>query len=69
MKKRTKYQCEFCYTEYADEKEAKACEDSHKKIVCIADQRYIPKNNDCTGYPICIVVKMNDGKLIKYRRG
>ena len=32
MKTKTLYVCEFCYTSFSDEKEAKKCEASHKVL-------------------------------------
>lgn len=32
MKTKTLYVCEFCHTSFADEKDAKECEASHKRL-------------------------------------
>lgn len=40
----------------------------HKSAINILYQRFLPKKNDASGYPISITVKMADGKEVVYKR-
>lgn len=41
---------------------------SYQRTISILYQRYLPKKNDASGYPISITVKMADGKEVVYKR-
>lgn len=67
MKKIDLYVCEICGTQYKEKEKCQECEKNHIRPVQIIDEKYMPKN--CNGeYPIYIVVKMEDGKTIMYKR-
>ncbi len=68
MKVIEKYRCEVCQTEYTDRKQAEACEKCHNHPVKIIGTRYLSMNQNRAGYPVCITVKMSDGKEIIYKR-
>lgn len=68
MKETTLYVCEICGTNYAMRSSAEKCEKGHKKPKKIDCCKYIPINNDNTGYPLKIDVQMEDGKIVSYRR-
>lgn len=44
------------------------CEKNHKSVENILKERFLPKANDASGYPISITVKMADGKEVVYKR-
>lgn len=68
MKEVKQYICEGCGTQYADKAKATECEKNHKNVVNILYERFLPKKNDASGYPISITVKMMDGKEVVYKR-
>lgn len=68
MKEVKQYICESCGTQYADKSKATECEKNHKSVVNILYERFLPKKNDASGYPISITVKMMDGKEVVYKR-
>lgn len=69
MKKVEKFCCEFCNKEYRTESDAKRCEENHKTPVEITKVKHRPCDEDHSGYPLQINVKMSDGKTIGYVRG
>ena len=68
MREIQQYLCEHCGTLYADKMKAQECERNHKSAINILYQRFLPKKNDASGYPISITVKMEDGKEVVYKR-
>ena len=67
MKKIDLYVCEICGTQYKEKAKCQECEKTHVRPVQIIDEKYMAKN--CNGeYPIYIMVKMEDGKTITYKR-
>ena len=68
MKMNTRYQCEFCGTEYADKNNCKKCENNHKKNLKIVSKKYIAFKGDETGYPSKIDVEFEDGKIVTYKK-
>ena len=68
MKKVKHYICEICGTEYNDKVKAQNCEKGHKRPVEIVKAGYVSINNDKTGYPLNITVKMSDGSVHIYKR-
>ena len=69
MKKIEKFCCEFCNREYNTKNDAKSCEENHKTPIKIENSRHRPRNEDYSGYPVRISVKMSDGNTISYVRG
>ena len=69
MKELSKYQCDYCHTEYNNKHDCKECEANHKTTARIKEKRYLPYKNDKCGYPIDINIEFEDGKVIKYKRG
>ena len=72
MKQITLYKCEICGTKYKIDKDAEACEKYHVKPVSkspIVTEEYKPYNMQAVGpYPHKIYIKMDDGKILQYRR-
>lgn len=68
MKELSKYQCEYCKTEYRNKSDCMECEANHKTTTRIKEKKYLPYNNDRSGYPIDINIEFVDGKVIKYKR-
>lgn len=68
MKEVKHYICEICGAEYNDESKAQVCEKGHKKPVEIVKAGYVSIDNNKTGYPIRITVKMSDGSEHTYKR-
>ena len=68
MKELSKYQCEYCNTEYKDKSQAEKCENNHKIKPKLKDKRYSPYNQDHSGYPMTLNVEFEDGKTITYKR-
>ena len=71
MKEKKLYTCEICHTDYANPKEAEACEGSHKltrgkgfKIEGV----YQPRKMCPAGVPVKLWVTFPDGSRILYRR-
>lgn len=69
MKTKTLYQCEYCNTQYAVEKEAMRCEEHHKNPLEITKPKYRSHKNGSDGYPDTIVVVFDNNKEIRYKRG
>lgn len=66
MKTKTLYVCEFCHTSFADEKDAKKCEASHK--VLYPKTKIVPlyKKTVCFGVPAELTVEfVGDGEKPK----
>lgn len=68
MKELSKYQCEYCNTEYNDKSKAEQCENNHKVKTRLKDKRYLPYSQDKSGYPLVLNVEFEDGKVITYKR-
>lgn len=68
MKEVKHYICEICGTEYNDEKKCEACESGHCKPVKIMKAKYLSIDNNKKGYPVSIIVKMEDGTEQIYKR-
>lgn len=64
----TRYECACCKTQYADRDAALKCELNHKHPVTIEAARYRSIGSDAPGYPISIIVKMNNGRGVVYER-
>jgi len=68
MKVKTLYTCEVCHTDYANEKDAKACEAMHGSKFKIVDKRFLPYKQDKSGFPISITVVNEKGEEKIYKR-
>lgn len=68
MKKVEHYVCEICGTEYAEKNKCENCEINHKKPFHIERSEYRSITQDASGYPQFIDVRMDGGKLIRYKR-
>lgn len=68
MKELSKYQCEYCKTEYMDKNQCMECENNHKIKPKIANMCYDSYNSDHSGYPIYFNVEFEDGETITYTR-
>ena len=68
MKELSKYQCEYCKTEYTDKNACAECEANHKTAAKITAKVYSPYRSDKSGYPNSINIEFEDGRVIKYKR-
>lgn len=68
MKEIKHYICEICGTEYNDKKRCNNCELGHVRPVEICQARYIAISDNAKGYPLSISIKMEDGKIVIYKR-
>lgn len=70
MIKRTLFQCQYCWTDYADEAKCQACEDGHKKKLKINANgcKYHPITMLADGFPVIIKVVAEDGSEALYKR-
>lgn len=60
--------CEICGTQYNDKAKCKECEKAHKYPTEVVSCKHLPYTSDRSGYPIRVVLKMNDGKEVEYHR-
>ena len=65
MKTKTTYICELCGSGYETEAEARACEDSHAKIVGVAAAKSVGYT-DHYAVPLRVVVTFTDGRREVY---
>ena len=68
MKIKTLYTCEVCHTDYANEKDAKACEAIHGSKFEIVSKRFLPYKQDKSGFPISITIANEEGEEQIYKR-
>ena len=71
VKQITLFQCEICRTEYKFKTDAEACEKYHIKpgYPPIIAEFYKPYNQQgCGPYPVKVILQMEDGKKVEYRR-
>lgn len=73
MKTKTLYTCEICHTDFANEKDAIACEKHHSQKLNIVGMRYLPlrasRNSDeAEGFPVSITVRDENGDEVVYER-
>lgn len=68
MKTLSKYQCEYCHTEYREKSACEQCEKNHRKKPKIKKSVYLPYGMDGTGYPMRINIEFENGKIIAYKR-
>lgn len=69
MKELKLYQCEVCGTTFKDEKKAKECEHTHRKVIKIISAKYRPYTSSKDGIPDNVIVEFDDGNKIRYVRG
>lgn len=68
MKETTLYQCEICGTQYASERAAIECEQSHRTIKEVVAQKYRSFKSNPDGYPDVISVTFDNDKKVTYKR-
>ena len=69
MKEKITYVCEKCGEEYTVQENAEKCEERHIDIDEIVEAIYAPHSALLSiNYPDCVVIKMADGKVIRYAR-
>lgn len=69
MKTLSKYQCEYCHTEYREKSVCEQCEKNHKVKPKIKMSIYQSFEMDRRGYPIRINIEFENGETITYKRG
>lgn len=68
MKTLTQYQCEICNTVFSDSGSATKCEASHTVADEVHRYKYYPYTNGSSKYPYAVIVKMQDGTYIEFKR-
>ena len=68
MKTNTRYQCEFCGTEYSNKEKCEQCEKNHTKNLKIVGKEYVSFKSDNTGCPTRIEVEFENGEVLTYKR-
>lgn len=68
MKETKLYTCEYCNTSYKENIKCQECEKGHKKIKSIDSCKYVSIKGDATGYPSKIVIVMDNGEKVEYKR-
>ena len=69
MKTLSKYQCEYCHTEYREKNACEQCEKNHKVKPKIKKNVFLCYEMDRSGYPTKINVEFENGEVITYKRG
>ena len=69
MKEKILYECEFCHTQYAAKIDATSCESNHKHVMSVDKEHFLAEKVDSSGYPIDVILLMDNGQKIKYKRG
>lgn len=69
MKERILFECEMCHTQYSAKIDAQCCEKNHKRVISVDKARFLPEKQDDSGYPIDVILVMDNGQKIKYKRG
>lgn len=62
------YICDICHTEYNDKKKCSDCEKGHIKPEEISGAKYVSIQNNGSGYPTAVHIKMSNGEIITYKR-
>jgi hypothetical protein len=62
------YECEICRTQYASEKAAIDCEQSHRKIVKVKASKYRSQKSNPMGYPDRITVEFDNRREVIYTK-
>ena len=68
MKELKQYQCEHCKTVYSEKRKAEQCEKNHKVKVKVVKMVHRPVSDDASGYPLYVMVKFDDGQVVKYKK-
>ncbi|MBO5070505.1 MAG: hypothetical protein J6C37_09105 [Roseburia sp.] len=68
MKKQILYQCEYCGTQFNDEKKALECEGFHHTAKEIKNASYHRAMSIRDGYPDVLMVKFENGEVERYKR-
>ena len=69
MKELSKYQCEYCHTEYRIKSDCERCEKNHKIKPKISKSVYQSYEMDKSGYPMRINIEFENGEVVTYKRG
>lgn len=69
MKEKILYECELCHTQYAAKIDATSCETNHKRVKAVHKERFLAEKIDNSGYPVDVILLMDNGEKIKYVRG
>lgn len=67
MKECIWYLCEICNAQYKIKSDCQSCENNHVKVEGIKECKYHSEKNS-KNYPDTIVVLMEDGKELKYKK-
>ena len=62
MKKICLYECDICKTRFPTENKAKECEETHKKLLFILEQKY----HCLASYPDKLTIQFNNGMSVDY---
>lgn len=62
MKKICLYECDICKTRFPTEDKAKECEEAHKKLLFLLEQKY----HCLAPYPDKCTIQFSDGMCIDY---
>lgn len=68
MKETKLYICDYCGTQYKERLKCQECEKGHKKIKSIDSCKYVSIKGDATGYPSKIIIVMDNGEKVEYKR-
>lgn len=68
MKEKILFECELCHMQYSAKIDAQCCENNHKRVMSVDKERFLPEKQDNSGYPIDVILVMDDGQKIKYKR-
>lgn len=68
MKEKVLYECELCHTQYAAMIDATSCEVNHKRVKSVDKELFLEEKLDLCGYPVEVILLMDDGQKIKYYR-
>lgn len=68
MQKLQLFQCDYCGTQYKNEKDCIDCESRHVKPKKIKSSKYVNFKDNQKGYPVSINVEMTDGTIQTYKR-
>ena len=67
MKKQILYQCEYCGTQFNDDKKALECEKLHHAAIEIRNASYHKAQSIRDGYPDVLTVKFDNGEVERYK--
>lgn len=68
MREQKYYVCDFCHTQYQDEKNALKCENNHHTPKQIKKSKYHAASCEQDGYPDRIEVVFENGVTVWYKK-